>query len=61
MINFMKLPYFLFSSFNRKSLVSFKILKDTEDMSQEYIFGNHDSFYKFYSKSKYHMVRGFVE
>ena len=57
----MKLPYFLFSSFNRKSLVSFKILKDIEDKSGEYLFGNNDRFYKFYSKSKYHMVRGFVE
>ena len=57
----MKLPYFLFSSFNRKSLVSFKILKDSEDKSGEYFFGNNDCFYKFYSKSKYHMVRGFVE
>ena len=58
----MKLPYFLFSSFNRKSLISFKILKDTEDNSDgEYFFGNDNCFYKFYSKSKYHMVRGFVE
>ena len=56
----MKLPYFLFSSFNRKSLVSFKNLKKKEDRSYDYIFGI-NGYYNFQTKSKYHMIRGFIE
>lgn len=56
----MKLPYYLFSSFNRKSLVSFKKLKKKEDRSYDYIFGI-NGYYNFQTKSKYHMIRGFIE
>lgn len=56
----LRLPYYLHDRFNRQSIVSRKILKQRVDRNSYYIISN-GSYYKFFNKSKPHMIRGYHE